>query len=132
MNQDDYYYSPNDPDESYQRYERTYDGSLRFAGDRGGLRNFAGKGPKNYQRSDERIYEEICEILTLDPDVDASDIEVKVRNGEVTLSGTTETKSLGRYVENSIEHITGIKNILNRIKATEQDPDRSRISHSLR
>ncbi|XGC81586.1 BON domain-containing protein [Bdellovibrio bacteriovorus] len=132
MNQNDYYYSPNDPEESYQRYERTYDGSLRFSGQRTGLRSFAGKGPKNYQRSDERIYEEICEILTLDPDVDASDIEVEVRNGEVTLSGTTETKSLARYVENSIEHVTGIKNILNRIKAGEKDPDRARISHSLR
>jgi hypothetical protein len=35
----------------------------------------AGRGPKGYQRSDERIKEDICDCLTRDPDVDASEIE---------------------------------------------------------
>lgn len=115
----DYYYSPIDPDETYQRYERNYDGSLHFRGDRGGLRNYSGIGPKNYKRSDERIYEEICEVLTLDPDVDATEIEVNVRDGEVTLSGAVETKSLARWAENAIEHVFGVKDINNRIKVPD-------------
>src|SRR5687768_5171077 len=37
---------------------------------------YAGRGPKGYQRSDERIKEEVCDRLTADPDVDALEIEV--------------------------------------------------------
>jgi hypothetical protein len=32
--------------------------------------------PRGYQRSDARIFEDICDKLTVDPRVDASDIEV--------------------------------------------------------
>ena len=48
--------------------------------------SFRGRGPKNYQRSDERIREDVCERLTYDERVDASDVEVDVREGVVRLS----------------------------------------------
>src|SRR5262245_29949641 len=51
-------------------------------------RRFAGRGPKNYKRSDERIEEDVCERLTENAELDASDITVQVQNAEVTLSGT--------------------------------------------
>jgi hypothetical protein len=57
----------------------------------GGLRQpgrYAGRGPKGYQRSDERLEEEICDRLTADSDIDASELEVLVQNGEVTLQGS--------------------------------------------
>ena len=52
--------------------------------------SFRGKGPKGYERSDERLKEVICERLTDDDDIDASEISVEIRNGEVTLSGSVE------------------------------------------
>src|ERR1044071_1427135 len=53
---------------------------------------FAGKGPKNYLRSDERIEEDINERLTEHSMIDASDIEVAVENGEVTLRGYVDRR----------------------------------------
>ncbi len=44
-----------------------------------------GKGPKGYTRSDERIREDVNERLTDDGMIDASEIEVDVKNGEVLL-----------------------------------------------
>ncbi|MGZ3775399.1 MAG: BON domain-containing protein [Pseudobdellovibrionaceae bacterium] len=119
MNGKNYFYTPNDPNETYQRYERGYDGSLHFRGQPESLRNYAGIGPKNYRRSDELIYEEICEVLTLDPDIDASEIDVKVHKGIATLSGEVETKTLRAYAEESIGHVFGIKEIRNIIKVPE-------------
>ncbi|MGZ3769939.1 MAG: BON domain-containing protein [Bdellovibrio sp.] len=114
-----FYYTPNDTRETYQRYERNYDGSLRFRKEPEPLKSYAGVGPKNYHRSDERIYEEICEILTLDPDIDASEIHVEVKDGLVTLSGTVETKTLKTYAKQAISNVFGVKEIRNEIKLPE-------------
>ena len=48
----------------------------------------AGRGPKGYQRSDERVREIVSEALARDGELDASEIEVSVERGEVTLNGT--------------------------------------------
>lgn len=126
MNSKNYYYTPADPEETYQRYERNYDGSIRFRGQPESLKSYAGVGPKNYHRSDERIYEEICEILTLDPDIDASGIEVEVKDGEVTLQGLVETKTLRGYAEDAVEHVHGVKAVHNLIRVPEHNRDQRR------
>src|SRR4051812_8188267 len=41
-------------------------------------RNFMGKGPKGYKRTDDRIYEEVCEALMRSHEVNATEIGVKV------------------------------------------------------
>lgn len=51
------------------------------------LTSYRGVGPKGYTRSDERLAEEICERLTDHPRIDASEIDVQVSRGEVTLTG---------------------------------------------
>ena len=43
----------------------------------------AARGPKDYQRSDERIREEICDRMTDDDSLDATDITIQVKQGEV-------------------------------------------------
>jgi osmotically-inducible protein OsmY len=79
-------------------------------------RNFEGVGPKGYKRPDDRIQEEICDLLMKDKDIDASDIEVKVRNGTVLLSGTVSSRMDKLAAEMAIENIMGVEDIQNNIK----------------
>jgi hypothetical protein len=79
-----------------------------------------GKGPKGYRRSDERIHEEVCERLAQHPDVDASDIEVAVRDGEVTLTGTIEDRWMKRRAEDAIEGLPGVRDVHNHVRIMER------------
>jgi hypothetical protein len=75
-----------------------------------------GRGPKNYQRPDERIREDVCERLTLDHDVDASDIEVSVSDAVVTLSGTVSQRRAKRIAEDLWELVRGVKDVQNNLR----------------
>ena len=81
---------------------------------------FAGKGPKNYVRSDDRIHEDVCEHLTHHPYIDASDIEVIVRDGEVTLSGTVDARMVKRAAEEACDHVRGVKDVHNHLRVRPQ------------
>jgi osmotically-inducible protein OsmY len=85
--------------------------------------NHKGKGPKNYNRSDERIKEDINDRLSDDPWVDASDIEVTVNNGEVTLMGTVNERSAKRRAEDLAEAVSGVKNVENRLRVGQSVSD---------
>jgi osmotically-inducible protein OsmY len=78
-----------------------------------------GKGPKGYTRTDERIKEDVHERLTEDASVDASEIEVDVKNGEVFLKGTVNSRQEKRRAEDVIENISGVKNVENHIKVQQ-------------
>src|SRR3954466_6379840 len=79
---------------------RTYYGRDRDDDDWDGLRSRGepprtpnrGRGPRNYRRSDSRIFEDLCDRLTLDDRIDATDIEVRVENATVTLTGSVATR----------------------------------------
>ena len=86
--------------------------------DRGLPPSFRGRGPKGYQRSDERIREDVCERLTDDDYVDASDIEVTVAGGTVTLAGTVDDRSAKRRAEDVVESVTGVKDVLNQLRVS--------------
>jgi osmotically-inducible protein OsmY len=75
-----------------------------------------GKGPKNYQRSEERIREDISDRLADDDSVDASDIEIKVSGTEVTLSGTVESRVAKRRAEDIAESVSGVSNVQNQLR----------------
>jgi len=77
---------------------------------------FTGVGPANYHRSDERILEDISERLTQHGQIDASNIEINVKDGEVTLKGTVPSRFMKRMAEYTIEDISGVKDITNMIK----------------
>lgn len=79
---------------------------------------FAGRGPKSYKRSDERITEDVNERLTRHPGIDATDIEVRVRNGEVTLSGTVDERRAKRLAEDIVEDISGVTDVKNEIRVS--------------
>lgn len=75
-----------------------------------------GKGPKGYRRSEERIREDICDALEAHAHIDASDIEVKVSEGLVTLSGTVDSRQAKRLAEQAVETVRGIKDINNELR----------------
>lgn len=79
---------------------------------------FRGRGPRGYQRSDERIREEICERLTDDPYVDASDVEVQVRDREVVLTGSVPGRDQKRRVEDLVESMSGVIDVSNQLRTS--------------
>lgn len=79
-------------------------------------RNFSGKGPKGYRRTDDRIYEEVCEALMDDPTVDASGIGVKVHEGIVTLEGRAHDRTEKRIAEMISVEVPGVLDVRNEIR----------------
>jgi len=77
---------------------------------------FAGKGPKGYQRSDERLREHISESFMHHDELDASDIEVKVESGNVTLTGTVPSRHCKRLAEDLAEDCMGVKDVANQLR----------------
>jgi hypothetical protein len=77
---------------------------------------FAGRGPRGYQRSDERIREGVCDALLEADDVDASDIEVTVAAGEVTLQGTVRDRSMKRLAEDLVDGVQGVQQVHNQLR----------------
>lgn len=74
-----------------------------------------GKGPKNYKRSDSRINEDVCDALYDHHFVDASELEVEVKDGNVILSGDVDSRYAKRDAEVAIDYISGVQNVENRI-----------------
>jgi len=77
---------------------------------------YAGRGPKNYRRRDEFIYEDVCEALTRHPDIDASEMEVSVKEGVVTLQGTVNDRHTKRLAEDIVDSVPGVKDIENQLR----------------
>lgn len=90
---------------------------------------FTGVGPRGYQRSDDRIRDDVCDRLTQHPEIDASDMEIKVENGEVTISGKVDSRRTKRLAEANIEMIPGVVDVHNRLRLTaraqREEPEKS-------
>lgn len=95
--------------ESIYGRDEPYQGN-KFAG------GFSGRGPKGYERSDDRIRDEVCDCLADDDNIDASEIEVQVTKGEVTLTGTVSERRVKRLAEDAVERIKGVKDVHNQIR----------------
>lgn len=90
--------------------ERRRDMDRRMSGEH------RGKGPRGYQRTDSRIQEDICDRLSDDDYIDASDIDIKVENNEVILSGTVQSRDQKRRAEDLVERISGVRHVENRLR----------------
>jgi osmotically-inducible protein OsmY len=82
---------------------------------------YTGVGPKGYQRSDQRIYEDVCERLTQHGQVDARNIHVNVKDGEVTLDGTVRDRQTKRMAEDVADHISGVKDVHNQLRIEQRN-----------
>ena len=78
-----------------------------------------GRGPAGYTRSDERIREDANDHLTHDPSVDATNITVKVENGEVTLDGSVDSRQAKRRAEDVVDGISGVRHVQNNLRVNE-------------
>jgi osmotically-inducible protein OsmY len=77
-----------------------------------------GKGPKGYQRSDARIEEDVNDRLSDDPVLDASNITVAVKEGEVTLSGFVATRWDKRRAEDVTDDVSGVRHVQNNLRVS--------------
>jgi hypothetical protein len=77
---------------------------------------YVGRGPKGYQRSDERIREDISERLTAHGLIDASDVEVRVQGAEVTLIGFVDSREAKRAAEDCAEDVSGVREVHNQLR----------------
>ncbi|HET7413939.1 MAG TPA: BON domain-containing protein [Pararhizobium sp.] len=80
-----------------------------------------GKGPRGYTRSDERIREDVCDLLTEDAQLDPSDVEVTVSGGEVTLDGYVSERSEKRMAEDWAEQVGGVIHVQNNLRIGQRE-----------
>lgn len=85
-----------------------------------GERGRMGRGPKGYRRSDERIQDEVCERIAR-AGVEADDVEVKVENAEVTLSGSVHRREEKRWLEELAEDVFGVQEVHNHLRVARHE-----------
>jgi hypothetical protein len=90
----------------------------RSVGERG---PHAGRGPKNYRRSDDRIREELCDRLMAHPEIDAGEIEVEVKEAHVVLRGSVPDRRTKHRVEDLAERVLGAMDIDNQLRVQRGD-----------
>ena len=83
---------------------------------------FRGRGPKNYRRPDDRLREEVCDRLTDNEWLDASDVEVNVVAGEVILTGMVDSRYAKRLAENIADSVSGVSNVQNNLRVQSYEP----------
>lgn len=73
-------------------------------------------GPKGYQRTDERIREEICDELNRTDHIDSSEVTVEVTAAKVTLDGTVPERWMKHHIEDLADACPGVQDVDNRIR----------------
>ena len=97
-------------------------------GQQSGGGEHSGRGPRNYRRDDGRIHEDVCEMLTRHGNIDASDVEVEVKDGEVFLRGSVETRGQKRLAEDIAWQASGVRDVRNEIRAQTMMAERGERS----
>jgi osmotically-inducible protein OsmY len=109
--------------EEHGFFERAADEVASWFGDEEAARrrqmDYRGRGPKGYTRSDERIRDDVNDRLTDDWSLDASEIEVSVSSGEVTLSGIVNSRTDKRRAEDIAESVSGVRHVQNNLRVRQ-------------
>lgn len=79
------------------------------------------RGPKNWRRSDASIHDDVCVSLSRHGELDATDIEVTVKDAEVTLTGTVADKRSKRLAEDLAHAVSGVVDVHNRLELRDDD-----------
>ena len=109
---------PIDASESAEGQE-TYGRKEGIFNDLAAALGFRRRGPKNYERSDERIHEDICERLVADHRLEVEDVSVHVERGVVRLEGTVPVRRMKHEIEDIAAYCPGVNEVENRIRVKQ-------------
>ena len=93
---------------------------------------YTGKGPRGYQRSDDRIKEDINERLTWHSGIDPTDVQVDVSDGTATLTGSVNSRYEKRMAEDIAESVFGIQDVNNNLSINRQQSRWNRGGRGMR
>jgi hypothetical protein len=72
-------------------------------------------GANGHRRADDRIVHDLRELLDHAMDLDASEVEVRVQNAEVRLSGSVPEPRMKFLIEQFADHVRGVVEVSNHI-----------------
>jgi hypothetical protein len=110
----------------YRGHESDYDRSPYWMAGNGTPGRYSGVGPRGYRRSDERMIEDINDRLTWNGQIDATNIEVDVKDGIATLSGSVNSRQDKRMAEYIAENVSGVTDVQNNLKINTKQTDWNR------
>jgi len=74
------------------------------------------RGPKGYERSDERLKEDISERLYATEHIDSSEVTIQVSSGVVTLEGSVHDRHSKFMIEDMVDSVPGVKEVDNKLR----------------
>ncbi len=83
-------------------------------------RRYRGLGPRDYQRSEMRIREDVNDQLLLNDEIDAREIEVQVEGSTVILRGGVANRFQKRLAEAVADAVAGVTDVENRLRIGTQ------------
>lgn len=98
---------------------RDWSGSER----EGGHGEFRGVGPRGWRRPDEQIVNEVCGRMADHPRLDASEIDVTVAEGVITLQGVVSSRAARRLAEEIADGVSGVRDVANHLRVRERHGD---------
>lgn len=93
--------------------------------------NMQVKIPSRWERTDEDIARAVRDALRWDVLVPDEAITSTVSGGVVTLQGAVEQRAQRADAERAVEHLTGVRNVVNRITVTAMPLDPSDLKHKI-
>ncbi len=82
---------------------------------------YQGFGPRGYRRPDESIQDDVNRLLARHGGINARDISVNVKDGEVTLKGTVHSRGEKRMAEDLIDSVSGVRDVQNQLKVSNRE-----------
>jgi len=95
---------------------------------RGGSTRHMRRGPKGYERSDERLKEDISERMYAHEAIDCSEITVDVSRGVVTLDGSVSDRYSKYMIEEMVDAVPGVKDVNNKLRVSRGEDRQSASS----
>jgi osmotically-inducible protein OsmY len=89
-------------------------------------RDFRGVGPRTRADDDDDLREEVSDRLRDDPDLDASDILVRVIDNEAILDGTVRSKRDAERAHHLASEVRGVVYVRDRLRVGRSGEDRVR------
>jgi hyperosmotically inducible periplasmic protein len=66
--------------------------------------------------SDDRLFDEVNRSLVTDPQLGARPLQVAVKDGKVTITGSVENEKLLKRVDKVVKKVKGVREVDNRVQ----------------